>query len=71
MTREIKGALDKYNIIPQYFPKKVEICIPFEVLAWAMYAEFYDLDWFTFEEIYEYFLHFLFFKVNFNKYTIQ
>ena len=28
-----KGALDKYNIIPQLFPKKVEIFIPSEVLA--------------------------------------
>ena len=32
----IKGALDKYNIIPQLFSKKVEIFIPLEVLAWVM-----------------------------------
>ena len=32
------GALDKYNIIPQLFPKKVGIFIPLEVLAWVMTA---------------------------------
>ena len=31
----IKGALDKYNIIPQLFPKKVEIFIPLQVFAWV------------------------------------
>ena len=34
----IKGALDKFNIIPQLFPKKVGIFIPLEVLAWVMTA---------------------------------
>ena len=29
----IKGTLDKFNIIPQLFPKKVGIFIPLEVLA--------------------------------------
>ena len=33
-----KGALDKFNIIPQLFPKKVGIFIPLEVLAWVMTA---------------------------------
>ena len=37
-NHSIKGALDKYNIIPQLFPKKVEILIPLEVLAWVMTA---------------------------------
>ena len=32
----IKGALDKFNIIPQLFPKKIGIFIPLEVLAWVM-----------------------------------
>ena len=31
-----KGALDKYNIIPQLFPKEVGIFIPLEVSAWVM-----------------------------------
>ena len=34
----LKGALDKFNIIPQLFPKKVGIFIPLEVLAWVMTA---------------------------------
>ena len=34
----IKGALDKYNIIPQLFPKNVGIFMPLEVLAWVMTA---------------------------------
>ena len=34
----VKGALDKYNIIPQLFPKKFWIFIPLEVLAWVMTA---------------------------------
>ena len=34
----IKGALDKFNIIPQLFPKKVGIFIPLEVLAWVKTA---------------------------------
>ena len=34
----IKWALDKFNIIPQLFPKKVGIFIPLEVLAWVMTA---------------------------------
>ena len=34
----LKGALDKYNIIPQLFPKRVGIFIPLEVLAWVMTA---------------------------------
>ena len=29
----VKGALDKFNIIPNFFPKKVGIFIPLEVLA--------------------------------------
>ena len=33
LIKLLKGALDKYNIIPQLFPKKVVIFIPFEVLA--------------------------------------
>ena len=33
-----KGALDKFNIIPQLFPKKVGIFIPLEVLAWVISA---------------------------------
>ena len=37
-TLSIKGALNKYNIIPQLFPKKVGIFVPFEVLAWEMTA---------------------------------
>ena len=38
MIKGLKGALDKFNIIPQLFPKKVEIFIPLEVLAWVMTA---------------------------------
>ena len=34
----IKGALDKFNIIPQLLPKKVGIFVPLEVLAWVMTA---------------------------------
>ena len=34
----LKGALDKFNIIPQLFPKKVGIFLPLEVLAWVMTA---------------------------------
>ena len=34
----IKGALDKCNIIPNFFPQKVGIFIPLEVLAWVMTA---------------------------------
>ena len=33
-----KGALDKYNIIPQLSPKKIEIFILLKVLAWIMTA---------------------------------
>ena len=29
----LKGALDKFNIIPNFFSKKVGIFIPLEVLA--------------------------------------
>ena len=36
--KKLKGALDKFNIIPQVFPKKVGIFIPLEVLAWVMTA---------------------------------
>ena len=32
----IKGSLDKYNITPIFFPKKLGL--PFEVLAWALTA---------------------------------
>ena len=35
---QVKGVLDKCNIIPQLFPKKVGIFIPLEVLAWVMTA---------------------------------
>ena len=31
----LKGALDKFNIIPNFFPKKVGIFIALEVLAWV------------------------------------
>ena len=34
----IKGALDKFNIIPNFFPKKFGILIPSEVLAWVKTA---------------------------------
>ena len=34
----VKGALDKYNIIPNFFWRKVGIFIPLEVLAWVMSA---------------------------------
>ena len=34
----IKGALDKFNIISNFFPKKVGIFIPLEVLAWVKTA---------------------------------
>ena len=34
----IREALDKCNIIPNFFQKKVEIFIPLEVLAWIMTA---------------------------------
>ena len=33
--QNFKGALDKFNIIPNFFPKKVGIFIPLEVLAWV------------------------------------
>ena len=36
--RTFKGALDKFNIIPNFFPKKVGIFIPLEVLAWVKTA---------------------------------
>ena len=35
---DFKGALDKCNIIPNFFQKKVRIFIPLEVLAWVMTA---------------------------------
>ena len=38
LSTSVKGALDKFNIIPQLFPKKVGIFIPLEVLAWVMTA---------------------------------
>ena len=38
LTLNLKGALDKFNIIPQLFPKKVGIFIPLEGLAWVMTA---------------------------------
>ena len=34
----MKGTLDKYNIIPQLFPKKLGFFIPLEVFAWVMTA---------------------------------
>ena len=39
-TRKLKGALDKYNVIPQLLPKKKKngIFIPLEVLAYLMTA---------------------------------
>ena len=33
-----KGALDKFNIIPNFFQNEVGIFIPLEVLAWVMTA---------------------------------
>ena len=33
LITKLKGALDKFNIIPQLFPKKLGIIIPLEVLA--------------------------------------
>ena len=33
-----QGALDKCNIIPNFFQKKVGIFIPLEVLTWVMTA---------------------------------
>ena len=35
---QLKGALDKYNIILNFFQKKVGIFIQLEVLAWVMTA---------------------------------
>ena len=32
----VKGALDKFNIIPKLFPKKIGIFLPLEALAWVM-----------------------------------
>ena len=37
-SQDLKGALDKFNIIPQLFPTKVGIFIPLVVLAWVMTA---------------------------------
>ena len=37
-TSILKGALDKFNIIPNFFPKKVGIFIPLEVLVWVKTA---------------------------------
>ena len=34
----IEGALDKYSILPQLFPKKVGIFTPLEVMAWVKTA---------------------------------
>ena len=34
----IKGALDKFNITPNFFQKKVGIFIPLEVLVWVKTA---------------------------------
>ena len=34
--RNFKGALDKYDIIPNFFQKKVGIFVPLDVLAWVM-----------------------------------
>ena len=69
----IKGALDNFNIIPNFFPKKVGIFIPLEVLAWVKTACQVLCSRLTYilSKKYEYFYHFLFFKVDFNKYTIQ
>ena len=44
ITLEFKGALDKYNIIPQLFPKKVGIFIPLEMLAWIMFSSVQFID---------------------------
>ena len=35
---KFKGVLDKFNIIPNFFPQKVGIFIPLEVLAWVKTA---------------------------------
>ena len=49
----IKGTLDKFNIIPNFFPKKVGIFISLEVLAWVKTAcrVLRSIDWLTFEDI--------------------
>ena len=38
LPQGLKGALDKYNIIPQLSSNKVGIFIPLDVLAWVMTA---------------------------------
>ena len=69
-TFVLKGALDKYNIIPQLFSKKVRIYISLEVLVWVMnvcgilrsrLTYFWNMNITSISS---------FFKVNFNKYTI-
>ena len=48
----IKGALDKNNIIPNFFPKKLSFLYHYKCWhGYWLYAEFYVLDWLTFEEI--------------------
>ena len=66
----IKEALDKFNIIPNFFLKKVGIFIPLEVLAWSVKTACQVL-----RSRLTYFWRNMnisgIFKVNFNKYTIQ
>ena len=64
----LQGALDKYNNIPIFFPEKVTIFLPLELNVGM--GNDYMLS-FTFWidlllKKYEYCLHFLFFKVEFN-----
>ena len=52
----VKGTLDKYNIVPNFFPKKLGFLyiISVGMGKWPQnspHAEFYILHWFTFEEI--------------------
>ena len=68
----IKGALDKFNIIPQLFPKKVGIFIPLlEVLAWVMTGCWVLRSRLTYFWRYMNIFSISIFKVDFNKYTIQ
>ena len=71
-VRTLKGALDKYNIIPQPFLKKVGIFYTIKSVGMGndrMLSFTFKIDLLL--KKYEYFWHFLFFKVDFNEYTIQ
>ena len=68
----LKGHWTSSTSSPNFFPKKVGIFIPLEVLAWVMTAcRVLRSRLNLLLKIYEHFCHFLFFKVDFNKYTIQ